>query len=491
MDLTKRPEFGAARQSRRRSRTCGARPGHHRPGRLDAAARTRSARPGHADGRGTPVHRPGAIASARRGCACFPIGSCPARPREVTIARVGANLAELGWFARGSGVGVLVESHGEFTDSASLEALMKAAGDAPGVGLVWDTHHTVSAGKEKPADTWARLGRWVHHTHIKDSTPGEKEVTYVLTGQGTIGVRDVVLALAGGRLQGVLRLRVGEAVAPGHRRAGGRLSAVRGGHDQLVVGGRSGGPLGRRHGQPRAAHGGPPRTDSAAPIPVKAPSMRAYMKSAMPYLGVQTPGLREACRLAFAAHPLDIVRRLARHGAGALAAGAVPRRALCRAAADRRAALSRLPDARRAAAVRGVDRHRRVVGLRGPDRQHAHRRAAAGGTRPGCAGRCGRGAARRTCGNGARRSCVSCRSRPIRTSRCSTTASSPISADREFFIRKAIGWALRQHAWTDAAEVTRYVNENRAPPEPAERARGAEERRGVSAASGKSGPALC
>ncbi len=29
--------------------------------------------------------------------------------------------------------------------------------------------------------------------------------------------------------------------------------------------------------------------------------------------------------------------------------------------------------------------------------------------------------------------------------------------DREFFIRKAIGWALRQHAWTDPREVQRYV----------------------------------
>jgi 3-methyladenine DNA glycosylase AlkD len=28
---------------------------------------------------------------------------------------------------------------------------------------------------------------------------------------------------------------------------------------------------------------------------------------------------------------------------------------------------------------------------------------------------------------------------------------------REFFLQKAIGWALRQYAWTDAAEVTRFV----------------------------------
>jgi 3-methyladenine DNA glycosylase AlkD len=33
--------------------------------------------------------------------------------------------------------------------------------------------------------------------------------------------------------------------------------------------------------------------------------------------------------------------------------------------------------------------------------------------------------------------------------------------DTQFFIRKAIGWALRQHAWTDPREVKRYVKANR------------------------------
>ncbi len=36
----------------------------------------------------------------------------------------------------------------------------------------------------------------------------------------------------------------------------------------------------------------------------------------------------------------------------------------------------------------------------------------------------------------------------------------PNLADRDFFIRKAIGWALRQYAWTDPEEVTRYVREH-------------------------------
>lgn len=37
----------------------------------------------------------------------------------------------------------------------------------------------------------------------------------------------------------------------------------------------------------------------------------------------------------------------------------------------------------------------------------------------------------------------------------------PSIESKEFFLRKAIGWALRQHAWTDPAEVKRYVRRNR------------------------------
>ena len=38
----------------------------------------------------------------------------------------------------------------------------------------------------------------------------------------------------------------------------------------------------------------------------------------------------------------------------------------------------------------------------------------------------------------------------------------PNVAERNFFIRKAIGWALRAYAWTDPKEVARYVAANEA-----------------------------
>jgi len=37
----------------------------------------------------------------------------------------------------------------------------------------------------------------------------------------------------------------------------------------------------------------------------------------------------------------------------------------------------------------------------------------------------------------------------------------PSLVSKEFFLQKAIGWALRQHAWTDPAEVRKYVQSNR------------------------------
>lgn len=38
----------------------------------------------------------------------------------------------------------------------------------------------------------------------------------------------------------------------------------------------------------------------------------------------------------------------------------------------------------------------------------------------------------------------------------------PSLGSKEFFLQKAIGWALRQHAWRDPKEVKRYVAQNEA-----------------------------
>ncbi len=125
----------------------------------------------------------------------------PGETRESTIPRVVDGLRTLGEHARGSGVGVIIESHGDFTDSPALLQILRAV-SMPNVALLWDAHHTVVAGKETPAHTFTALGSYVRHTHLKDSTPANQTVRYVLTGRGTVPVAETVRVLARGGYTG-------------------------------------------------------------------------------------------------------------------------------------------------------------------------------------------------------------------------------------------------------------------------------------------------
>lgn len=205
MDLSKRPEFSAVRIGDTRRQVAdhglvvsdlGASaqlhepPGPAREKQLDEARRFIDL-----------AHDIGA-----RWVRVFPNGYVKGEPHDATLNRIGETLAQLGWFSKGSGVGVLMESHGELTDSASLVKVMRVAESAPDTGLVWDTHHTVVTGGEAPSDTWKQIGKWVHHTHIKDSVAQGDDRHYVLLGQGTVGVHEIVRVLAAGGYDGIYSL---------------------------------------------------------------------------------------------------------------------------------------------------------------------------------------------------------------------------------------------------------------------------------------------
>ncbi len=119
---------------------------------------------------------------------------------DVT-ARVVEGLRTLGEHARGSGVGIIIEAHGDFTDSPTLTAILDGAA-MDNVALLWDAHHTFVSGKEAPAATFAVLKRYVRHTHLKDSRPEGGGVRYVLTGDGTVPVKETVQVLAAAGYKG-------------------------------------------------------------------------------------------------------------------------------------------------------------------------------------------------------------------------------------------------------------------------------------------------
>ncbi len=116
-------------------------------------------------------------------------------PKDQAVSRVASGLHELGSYAGDHGVAVIIESHGDFTDSPTLYEILTRA-DSPNVGLLWDAHHTFVSGKEDPEFTVRKVGKFIRHTHLKDSVPAGDGRRYVLTGHGDVPVRKQVEVLA-------------------------------------------------------------------------------------------------------------------------------------------------------------------------------------------------------------------------------------------------------------------------------------------------------
>jgi 3-methyladenine DNA glycosylase AlkD len=194
--------------------------------------------------------------------------------------------------------------------------------------------------------------------------------------------------------------------------------------------------------------------------PKKAPAMQRYMKSSMPYLGVTTPRMRVVCKEVFAAHPVttaagwrrDVLTlwRGARHREERYAAIAL--------SGDRRAREFQTP------AVLPMYEEMIVTGAWWDyvDEIASHRLGGLLRSHP----RPMRTAMRtwsRSPDMWKRRSAILCQLgfKGETDAAFLYACIEPSLASTEFFLRKAIGWALRQYAWTNPREVVRWVDAHR------------------------------
>jgi sugar phosphate isomerase/epimerase len=120
-----------------------------------------------------------------------PKGSAPG---EELKARVSVGLREIGEYSTTKNVTVILESHDNFTSSATLSDVFQRV-DSPHVALLWDAHHTFATAAEDPEFTVKRLGKWIRHTHLKDSVQSGNDRKYVLTGRGTVPLKRQIEAL--------------------------------------------------------------------------------------------------------------------------------------------------------------------------------------------------------------------------------------------------------------------------------------------------------
>jgi 3-methyladenine DNA glycosylase AlkD len=196
-------------------------------------------------------------------------------------------------------------------------------------------------------------------------------------------------------------------------------------------------------------------------VPEKAAAMQAYMKSTMPYLGVSAPAARAAHKRVFADYPFASAA-MWRKDALALFRGARFRE-------ERYAAIALTGD-RRARGFQALDalpmyEELIVTGAWWDyvDELASHRLGLLLELHPAPMREAMLDWSR--CDDlWKRRAAILCQLRfKERTDLALLYACiEPALAAKEFFLRKAIGWALRQYAWTDGREVVRYVKKNRA-----------------------------
>lgn len=125
-------------------------------------------------------------------------------PRKAALESAAATLRAMAGLVKGTGVRILVETHDDWMRADHMKALMTAA-DNDSVGLLWDVNHPFMFLGEKPETTWNETGRWIRHTHWKDSiwNPKAKHgFEPCLMGAGQVPHREIDRVLKDGGYTG-------------------------------------------------------------------------------------------------------------------------------------------------------------------------------------------------------------------------------------------------------------------------------------------------
>ena len=126
----------------------------------------------------------------------------PGMSETEAAAIVAEGIGQLAAYAEGTGVMVLQETHGDFTNSRMLLDVHNRV-NSKNAGLIWDTANTFERG-EAPETTWANLGHLIRHTHIKDCITRDGKVIPCLPGEGEVPIGRIIKTLRDGGYAGWL-----------------------------------------------------------------------------------------------------------------------------------------------------------------------------------------------------------------------------------------------------------------------------------------------
>lgn len=131
----------------------------------------------------------------------FPNNFPKGQDKQKTMNLITEGLLELGTYANGSQVTVLMETHGDLVNSADLETIIRSAEHAH-TGLVWDIANMWSVTQEPPAQVYQKLKKYIRHTHIKDGKLVNGKLEYTLMGKGEVPVAEAIGSLVKGGYKG-------------------------------------------------------------------------------------------------------------------------------------------------------------------------------------------------------------------------------------------------------------------------------------------------
>ena len=109
-----------------------------------------------------------AAALGARGIRVFGDRVQPGADLDSTRGWIAESLAAVRDGARGTEVGVWLESHGDFAPAAASRRVLEQAG-VEGLGVLWDPANAFAEFSEAPEDGGRLLGDLVRHVHLKDA----------------------------------------------------------------------------------------------------------------------------------------------------------------------------------------------------------------------------------------------------------------------------------------------------------------------------------
>jgi sugar phosphate isomerase/epimerase len=119
----------------------------------------------------------------------------PGENRDSTRGWIAEGISCLAEQVEAWGVGVWLESHGDFASSTETLRILHDAG-SPHLGVVWDPANAFTDGKENPIPAAAYFADALRHVHLRDIDCVNGVWHPVLTGEGKFPLREIVAELS-------------------------------------------------------------------------------------------------------------------------------------------------------------------------------------------------------------------------------------------------------------------------------------------------------